>query len=173
VAVAVVAWGYEAVYRRVVGESFFTYYLEQRLAPGTGVNESGATRALMFPYNLVWYGARVLWFGVPGSLLLLWARWRRRERGAAGVWFAVGVAFTYVVILSIGSSKADRFIFPAYFAVGVAGAAVAVRYYAGVARIGRRIARWQPYGTPALWLALFLLRFVAGRRLPYIEIWSP
>ena len=85
------------------------------------------------------------------------------------VLFPLAVAALYVGVMSLGANRADRFIFPAYFAVGVTGAVVAIRRWPRVDDLARRIARFEPYGTPILWLVLFLVTFATASRLPYVQ----
>jgi len=171
VAVVLAAVGYEAVYRSVSGDSFFAYYIAQRLGSNTGVG-SEASSVPGRAWNVPWYLARLIWFAVPGSLVLIGLALRGRAtrwRGAPGLAFPVGVALVYVIVMSLGANRADRFIFPAYFAIGVGGAVVAMRRWPGVERAARWIAHREPYGTPVLWLLLFLATFLTASRLPYVQ----
>jgi 4-amino-4-deoxy-L-arabinose transferase-like glycosyltransferase len=172
VAVALSALGYETLYRQAAGDSFFTYYIQQRLGSNTGLaGESGGSGAARFS-NFPWYIARVIWFAIPGSLVLMIFAARRdswRTRIPPAVTFCVAVAAVYIVAMSLGSNRADRFVFPAYFAVGIGGAVVAMRRWAGVDRWARWIDRQEPYGTPLLWFGLFLLTFLTAARLPRVQ----
>lgn len=161
VAVLAVAWMYEWAYHRATGASFLSFYLQKRIA----VNAAGleAERSLsVVPrlYNVLWYTMRLVWFAVPGSLVVLLSAGRRRRAASTerrGVWFAVLVAAMYVAAMSVGTNKADRFIFPAYFVVGIAGAVVAMRRWHQVDALARRLASFPSYALPLAWLALVLV----------------
>jgi hypothetical protein len=172
VAVAVVVGVYEWAYRAQSGDSFFGYYIVTRLGSNTGLDQDALPRVGERIVNLGWYAARVAWFAVPGSLLLLIAaargglsRWRE-----PGVAFALATAAAYVAVMSLGNNRAERFIFPAYFAIGVAGAMVALRRWAPAERAAHWIAAREPLGTPVAWLLLFLLTFLTGRSLPRVQL---
>lgn len=172
VAVLAAAGAYEWAYRRAAGDSFFRYYIETRLGSNTGLDRGAMPRVADRIANVGWYAARVTWFAVPGSVILLVAGARAgwsRAWSVPAARFAALVAVAYVAVMSLGSNRADRFIFPAYFVVGVTGAIVAMRTWPGVERAARWIDRQQPYGTPVLWLVLFLITFLTGRGLPRIQ----
>jgi len=172
VAVAVAVWLYERAYVHVAGDSFLRYYIETRLGSNTGLDRGTMPDVLDKVVNVGWYAARLVWFAVPGSLVLLFLavrrRWPRREASALHFVLALGAA--YVLVMSLGSNRAERFIFPAYFAVGAAGSVVAMRQWPAVDRAARWIDRLPAYGTPLLWLMLFLLTFVTGRGLPRVQL---
>jgi 4-amino-4-deoxy-L-arabinose transferase-like glycosyltransferase len=175
-AVVVVAIAYEALYRRVAGDSFFSYYMEQRLGSNTGFDRTGGGiwyhTLANFMANLGWYGVRVIWFGIPGSLVLLATVARRGRRATHAqhlLRFCVAVAVVYVLAMSPAANRADRFVFPAYFAIGLAGAVVAMRRSPWVASAARWVERHEPYGTPMIWFALFMLTFLTASRLPYVQ----
>jgi 4-amino-4-deoxy-L-arabinose transferase-like glycosyltransferase len=174
-AVIVTAYAYEWMYRRVTGESFLTFYLHDRIAANAGL----ATTAARFNpatklYNVLWYVARLLWFAMPGSLVLLLSMGRLRRlsaRDVRRVSFVLLAAAVYVGAMSLGANKADRFIFPAYFLVGIAGAIVAMRRWTTVDQWARRLAALPSYALPLAWLALFILTFATEGHLPYLKFW--
>jgi 4-amino-4-deoxy-L-arabinose transferase-like glycosyltransferase len=172
VAVALAATGYEVLYRRMAGDSFFSYYIEQRLGSNTGLNADAVPRVTDRLSNVLWYGARVIWFATPGSLILVLAAFRRGRstaRLSPALAYCLAVAAVYVTVMSLGSNRADRFVFPAYFSIGVGGAVVAMRRWARVEQAARWIERREPYGTPLLWFVLFMLTFLTASRLPYVQ----
>jgi hypothetical protein len=171
VAVAFTAVGYEAAYRSATGDSFFSYYVAERLGSNTGVVGEGSPYLTRL-WNLPWYSARLVWFAVPGSLVLIGLARGGAVRGwsrVPGLAFSVAVALVYVAVMSPGANRADRFIFPAYFAIGIAGAIVAVRRWPVADRAADWARRHEPYGTPVLWFLLFLLTFLTASRLPYVQ----
>ena len=172
-AVAALAWAYERAYSQVAGDSFMSFYLHSRIA-----DNAGFAKAFSIPTkasNVVWYLARVAWFALPGSLALLVSAGHARQTSSEdrrAILFALLAAAAYVAAMSLGSNRADRFIFPAYFLVGSAGAVVAMRRWPGVDGVARRLAALPPYSLPLAWLLLFMLTLATERRLPYIKLWS-
>ncbi len=171
--VAITVVLYEWAYRAVAGDSFFEYYIATRLGSNTGLDQGRMPDLMEKVPNLGWYAVRLAWFAVPGSLALVaaaagggWRQWR----ASPGLSFAVATGAAYVAVMSLGSNRADRFIFPAYFAIGVAGAVVAMRRWAPIERAARWIDRQQPIGKPIAWFVLFLLTFITGRGLPRIQL---
>jgi hypothetical protein len=75
----------------------------------------------------------------------------------------------YIGAFSLSDRRADRYIFPAYYAVGAAGAVVALRSWPWLRALAMRLDRaWLP---AAAWSALFLAHLVAGRLgLPTIKL---
>lgn len=177
-AVALLALSYEDLYRRTTGDSFLDFYLAHRLGENLGVNRANPAIVTSKLYNLVWYTARLLWFAVPGTLALIVAVVRPRKvdkvrgREVGGLYFAMGVAIVYVAAMSLGQNKADRFIFPAYFFVGVTGALVAMRRWEGVDRFAQRLARLPPHALPLAWLLLYLVALPFELNVPYVKFWT-
>lgn len=184
--VILAAYAYERMYRGVTGHSFMTFYLHDRIAanaglattaaetPATAVTIGAGFNPGMKLYNVVWYVARLLWFAMPGSLvLLLSVRRLRRMSGpeVRRISFVLLAAAAYVGAMSLGVNKADRFIFPAYFFVGIAGAIVAMRRWTVVDLRARRLAALPPYALPLAWLLLFMLTFATEGHLPYVKFW--
>jgi 4-amino-4-deoxy-L-arabinose transferase-like glycosyltransferase len=110
VAVALAALAYEALYRRAAGESFFAYYIAERLGSNTGLAAASLPSGFDKLANVLWHGARVVWFAIPGSLVLIalaakrdsWSR--RFDRALA---FCLLAAAVYVFTMSLGSNRAD------------------------------------------------------------------
>jgi hypothetical protein len=175
-AVPVLAYLYEWTYRRATGESFMMYYVADRLVPNAGLTDGVPVRPTQTVYNVIWYLGRLVWFGLPGSLGLIvsvaWLRQRARVTWRGPVTFAILVAATYVVVMSLGANKADRFIFPAYFAVGIAGTVVAARRWASIGRAAQRLADLPVYVLPLVWLVLFLVGVAAEHQLPRVKFWT-
>ncbi|MSO46081.1 MAG: hypothetical protein EXQ59_04865 [Acidobacteria bacterium] len=175
VAVIMLAFVYDWAYQRSTGDSFLSFYLNDRIAANAGLAQEQSFRMSTKLYNVVWYLARVLWFAIPGSLVLLLSAGRLRNATPAerrAVSFALLAAAAYVAAMSLGANKADRFIFPAYFIVGTAGALVAMRRWNGVDRLARRLAALPADGLPLAWLSLFILTLATERRLPYVKFWT-
>ena len=168
------AAAYEAAYVRATGSSFLEYYLGR--ATRADPNPAAAVSDTL--YNLVWYGARVLWFAAPWSVLAVFA-WRGRgglatlsARGRGGIFFAIAVAVVYLLIFSLGERRAERYIFPVYFIVASGGALVAMQRWPRIERALRPLdAAFAPAVVFALTFALHLLG--GALDLPRIKVWTP
>ena len=182
VAMAVAAALYEALYRQATGEPFWSFYLSRQLgvATASGVSHAAAQKAS----NLVWYLGRVLWFAFPWSLVLLTsavAAWlvrrptpQRSDRTkshalASGAAFVAGTLLLYVSAFSLFDRRADRYVFPAYFAIGAAGAVAALRGWPRFTAIAARLDR--PWTPAALFGLTFVAHLVAGPLgLPTVKV---
>jgi hypothetical protein len=179
VVAALVAAAYEHSYRAVTGESFVSGYFGRSLS--VGASEGHDWTAATLPYNLLFYSGRVFWFAFPWSLvlagaLLVWLRRRPRDLTAPsqGLLFAVGVAVLYIGLFSLSTRRAERYVFPAYYVVGAAGAIAALGRWPAMRSLAARVERLEPFGAPALWLLLFGLHLAGGRiGLPHVQIWNP
>jgi hypothetical protein len=92
-------------------------------------------------------------------------------RAAGAFRFCLVLASAYVLVLSLGNNRADRFIFPAYFVLGAAGAAAAVRRWPAPSRLAEKVRALGGPGTAALWLVLFVITLASSRQLPRVKIW--
>ncbi len=176
---AAAALVYEQVYRRVTGESFVSGYLGRSLS--VGATEGHDWTAGTIPYNVVFYSGRVLWFAFPWSLALAVAAWawvrrapRDLGRATRGLLFSLGVALIYIGLFSLSTRRAERYIFPAYFVVGAAGAVAAIRRSARLRSLVTTVERIEPWAPPLLWLVLLGLHLAGGTLgLLHIQIWNP
>jgi 4-amino-4-deoxy-L-arabinose transferase-like glycosyltransferase len=187
VVAAIVAVAYEALYRRTTGESFAAVYLGRQLGVAAAPRSDwGAAYKL---YNAFWYLVRVLWFAFPWSPVALVAGWTERRRlvaalrgparpgpeptpGAVGLVLALGVAALYVALFSLSDRKAERYIFPAYFFAGGAGAVAAIRQWPTLRAVVERLDRWFPWIPVGVWLGGVGLRVATGW-LPRVKVWAP
>jgi hypothetical protein len=172
---------YELLYRTVSGESFLAFYAGPRL-DAEAVVDSPLSR---WPYNVVWYTGRLIWYALPWSVFALGAlaAYVHHLRGGvsrrivatmsresvAGLMFALVSSALLVAGFALSDRKADRFIFPAYFILGGAGAITAVRCSPRFARVVDLLDK--PWVPAAFWLALFLLRLASGAHLPRFTFW--
>jgi hypothetical protein len=172
---------YEALYRSVADQSFLAFYLGPRLDAGA-VAEGSLTR---WPYNVMWYTGRLVWYALPWSVFALGAlaayvhhlgggvsrrivaQLSRESR--AGLAFAAVSSAMLVGAFALSDRKADRFIFPAYFIFAAAGAVTAVRCSPRVSRVVDALDK--PWVPAACWLVLFLLRLASGTLLPRFTFW--
>jgi hypothetical protein len=156
------AWLYERAYVAATGQSFIDYYLGARIGL-----ESGGT--LPFPLdkvaNAFWYAGRVIWYAAPWSVAALLAiapaRTRLLPEGVrAWTGFALLASAATLALVAARDTKADRYIFPAYFFVASAGVIYACARWPRVSAVAERLDRYGPWGPALFWLAL-----VAGRIL--------
>jgi hypothetical protein len=172
---------YELLYRLATGEPFWTIYISRQLGPAAVARDGSL--ALGKAYNFVWYLGRVAWFAFPWSLTLLASEWYwRRPRGRestdagpgagparAGATFVAGMVLLYVGLFSLSDRLADRYIFPAYYAVGCAGAVAAVRMFPRFRRFVERLDR--PWVPAAVWCLTLAVHVVGGRLgLPTVNL---
>ncbi|MSO55355.1 MAG: hypothetical protein EXQ55_00270 [Acidobacteria bacterium] len=177
---AVVATGltaavYEMAYRRATGgDTFLGYYLPQQLGWAAASTGGFAIQKLA---NLAWYGGRLLWFSVPWSLLLiaeLGLLIRRRGSVAAAIrdltersgmleiFLPVfAAAILWPLMFSLSDRHTDRYIFPAYFLLGAAGAIVGLRRSVRLKRAIGVVERLVPFEQVSVWALLTLLTLVA------------
>jgi hypothetical protein len=174
-AMAVTAAVYEVLYRKATGQPFWSFYLSRQLGVAAAADDGWGPVA-GFAYTSVWYLARVLWFAFPWSLVALVA-WRRgrsaapRDAGRAGTVFVIAVVALYVALFSLSSRRADRYIFPAYYALGASGFVASLGGTSSWTRLVERLDR--PWTPAAAWAILFAAHLAAGPLgLPTIKIWS-
>jgi len=158
------AWIYERAYVAVTGQSFVDYYLGARIGL-----DSGGT--LPFPLdkaaNALWYAGRVIWYAAPWSVAALLAVARLKGHAVpdgARAWarFALLASAATIVLVAARDTKADRYIFPAYFLVGSVGVIYACSQWARVSALAERLDRYWPWGPAIFWLTLVLGRIVIG-----------
>ncbi len=181
VAMGIAAAAYELLHRQATGDPFWSFYAARQLGVAAASEApSGLATKL---YNLAFYLARLVWFAFPWSLAALVALWRWRAAPSAspspvtagtraGAWFAAAVVLLYVGAFSLSDRRADRYIFPAYYAVGAAGGIAALRLAPRLRRLAERLDR--PWLPAAAWAVLFAAHLFAGRLgLPTVKLWAP
>jgi hypothetical protein len=159
--------GYEALYVRATGESFLEFYRSTRLGQSIQL-----TDPRVVPHALVntgWYLLRVAWFAAPWSLVAfaaagIWLRAVVQRRtteqfelaSSRGIQWVVLTTVVFIAVLSPANVRAERFIFPAYFAIGAVGVVTVIRTLAGAGRLALRTDQyaWLP---AAVWMVTFLL----------------
>src|SRR4029079_14613989 len=112
---------------------------------GAGARQGGP---LPFPinkaWNAIWYVGRVIWYAAPWSVFLVLGKFRRSgSEPAQRAWlrFCLGGALVTVLLLALNDSKADRYMFPAFYLAGAGGTVVAVERWEGGKRLSERLAR--------------------------------
>jgi 4-amino-4-deoxy-L-arabinose transferase-like glycosyltransferase len=172
---------YEHFYRLATGQPFWAFYLSRQLGVAAATGDPGGLLAKLG--NLVWYLGRVVWFAFPWSLALLLAAWGARRlptrlaasqgspaAGAlAGALFAIATVVLYVGLFSLSDRRADRYVFPAYYAAGAAGGVAALRSSTRLRGLAVMLDR--PWVPGAVWAVTFAAHLFAGRLgLPTIKI---
>ena len=154
------AWIYEQAYVAATGQSFVGYYLGARIGL-----DSGGTLPLPLDKaaNAIWYAGRVIWYAAPWSVVALLALAAfRREVLPSGTreWlrFALLASAATIALVAARDTKADRYIFPAYFLVASAGVLYACARWPRVSAVSERLDRYWPWGPALAWFIL-----VAGR----------
>jgi hypothetical protein len=183
-AMAATAALYELLYRAATGEPFWSFYVSRQLGVAAATGDAASSLAGKL-YNVVFYLGRLLWFAFPWSVFLLVAWWRRRARSVwatataepatgtrAGALFTAAVVALYVGLFSLSERRADRYIFPAYYAVGAAGGVAALWLVPSLRRLAEKLDRaWVP---AAVWATAFTAHLLAGRMgLPTVKLWTP
>ena len=161
---AAATWVYERTYAATTGQSFLDYYLGARIAL-----EGTTTTTLPAPLdkasNALWYAGRVLWYAAPWSLVAMAAvvpAMRATLAPASREWvrYAAVAALMTIALVAARDTKADRYVFPAYFLAASAGVVLACARWPLVASWADRLDRTWPLGPAVLWLLL-----VGGRVL--------
>jgi hypothetical protein len=159
VAMAAAALLYEWLYRNATGEPFWSFYVSRQL--GQAAVPAAHDAALQKAANVAFYLGRILWFAFPWSLALLAAAWTwRASTTTRGGLFVAGTVLLYVAVFSLFDRRADRYVFPAYYAVGAAGAVWALPRAARFARLAAPLDR--PWVPAALFLLTFAAHVLAG-----------
>jgi len=160
------AWGYERVYLSLTGQSFLDYYLGARIAL-----EGSTGTPWPFPLNklsnAMWYLGRVLWYAAPWSAVAVTAllpAWRARLTSGSTDWvrFATVAAVVTVALIGARDTRADRYVFPAYFFAASAGVIAACLRWPRVSEWTVVLDRTWPWGPALLWLALVSARVLSG-----------
>lgn len=188
-ALAAACWAYDAAYHSVAGEPFFGWYLGRQF----GVANAAATapRETGVLVTFVWYLGRIAWYTAPWILVAaagLWlsvARrrpWRsqrepepgpRRQEWTRGAVLCAVLSAVYLIAFSAFQRRADRYIFPVYFALAAWWAAYGLRRFPSIRRGTWRLSRTcYPYDQAILWLVLVGLAMIApSLNLPRIKLW--
>jgi 4-amino-4-deoxy-L-arabinose transferase-like glycosyltransferase len=156
-------WSYEWAYSATTGQSFLDYYLGARIA----LEGSSTTTlaALDKAGNALWYAGRLLWYAAPWSLIAIAAalpsvRARLSPQSRDWIRFAGVAALLIVALVAARDTKADRYIFPAYFLAASVGVVVTCSRWPRASAWAGHLDRSWPWGPAILWLAL-----VGGRIL--------
>jgi hypothetical protein len=158
------ALSYEHAYVAATGMSFFEYYVGVQLRRGR-LQGSHLRFPINKAWNAIWYVGRVIWYAAPWSVILAMGRFRGRGSDPAQrAWlrFCLGGVLVTVLLLALNDSKADRYMFPAFYLAGAGGTVVAVERWQSIKRLSERLDGSWPWGPVAWWLALCLSRLALG-----------
>ena len=170
-----VAAAYDSWYWSVTGQAFWAHYWNKHLAPLDLPNprEQSSTDHR----HLGFYLSRLLWHPAPWSIALLIAVarhigairgwWQHTPDPARrGLLFALVFCGMTLAMLTPSNRFAERYAFPAIFAIGAAGAVIAYRMWPARRRAVLTFDRAVPAAPAIVWLLLVLFRLGAGPLLP-------
>ncbi len=157
------ALAYEHAYVAATGLSFFDYYVGVQLRRSR-LQGSHLPFPINKAWNAIWYVGRVIWYAAPWSVFLAMGKFRQKSDPVPRPWlrFCLGGVLLTVLLLALNDSKADRYMFPAFYLAGAGGTVVAVERWERVKRLSERLDGSWPWGPVAWWLALFLSRLALG-----------
>lgn len=111
---------YEWLYRMQTGEEFWLLNFKIQ---AVGAVESNSI--WQKPYNFIWYMARAIYFALPWSIFLLAGLRSTKERllfpRDKRWWWLLSSTAALILIMSLFDRRADRYIFPGYTLIAVAG----------------------------------------------------
>jgi 4-amino-4-deoxy-L-arabinose transferase-like glycosyltransferase len=168
---------YDAIYHRVIGQTFWMPYWERQMAPLEIATPFDGARTLAD--HLLFYVSLIAWHPAPWSFALVAAfrhgrhdlalRWQALAAAERrGLIFALGFAAAAILLLSPSSRFAERYAFSATYAVATAGAVVALREWPWLRARLTRLDAAVPGLPVVVWCALLLLRLVTDQLLPRI-----
>jgi 4-amino-4-deoxy-L-arabinose transferase-like glycosyltransferase len=164
---------FELWYKGITHTSFLQAYLAFQGGRSIGAVFHPGRRI----YSLLWYSARALWFSSPWVLFLFYGIWRSKKE-KPGLFkdpflcFLLISALGIVLFFSLSDRKADRYIFPAYLLLVLAGIRVLLRMKPKVADFLARQKKHLPvYLSLALVIFAFLRIFFHSRLYRFIRFW--
>jgi 4-amino-4-deoxy-L-arabinose transferase-like glycosyltransferase len=176
IAAAVVA--YDAAFYRVTGGTFWAPYWRRQLDPVTIATPFDGATAIAS--HLWYYLVRILWHPAPWSLAVIWISWRRwltpaanramlRESDRRGLRFVLAFVTISLLMFSLPSRFAERYLFSATYAFGTCGAVVAWRAWPRLRSAVSRLDAAIPALPAVLWTVLIVLRIGLGPWIPRIQ----
>lgn len=177
---AAMAVGYDVLYERAAGTTFWAGYWRRQLGP---VAEA-APGAGLLPIlgHIAFYAAHLAWLSAPWGAALVgltivwcgWARdrWQRMPAPLRGtIVFALAFAAASILMLSPSGRFAERYLFSPFFVSAAAGVAAACYAWPGLAAVVERLDRRIPALPALLWLVLMVGRLGFGPLLPRPRFW--
>jgi hypothetical protein len=159
-AVLLIAASQETAFRRLTGENFFQSYLSTQLEYVAGAERLGPWRRLWNPlYNV----GNLIWFALPGSLLAAYGAYLSWQKGIRyrGTRLVGGSGGVHILLVSIMTRRAARYIFPLYSLTQLVGAEILWNRFPEVRQLIEKHRRQLPYLLAAVVLVVFGLRLYA------------
>jgi 4-amino-4-deoxy-L-arabinose transferase-like glycosyltransferase len=164
---------FELWYRGIAHQGFWQSYFSIQ-----GARSLGAVfHPLRKVYNFVWYTGRVLWFAAPWTIVLLYQAVVSKKRKLGFfrepfVRFLLIGSLAVMIFFSLSDRKADRYIFPAYILLALAGALVFLKVRPKIVDFLRRRESRLPVYLSLLLVALAFLRiFFHSHLYRFIRFW--
>ncbi len=113
--------------------------------------------------NFIWYTARALWFPVPWVIFIFYGFFKQRKDTAPLLknrffMLCLSSALTVILLFSFSDRRADRYIFPAYTFLALAGMWIVYNFKPRLARFLKRNKKYLP-----LYLSVALILFTLAR----------
>jgi len=174
------AAGYEAIYRRQTGVSFWPIYWQHQVGPvASGAPGAGPLDLLSHTF---FYVAHLAWLAAPwgAALLALAVWWAVRARGEwarlpgplrHAVLFGLLFAGATILLLSPSGRYAERYLFSPIFLSASIGLAAACHVWPAIPHAIARLDRRVPALPALLWLVLIVGRLGIGPLLPRPRFW--
>jgi hypothetical protein len=164
---------FELWYRGIAHQSFWQSYFSIQGARSLG----GGFNPLRKAYNVAWYMARVLVFAAPWIYFLLY-EWIMSKKKKLGLFrepfmrFLLLGSLAVIVFFSLSDRKADRYIFPAYILLALAGLMVFLKARPKIVEFLRRRERRLPVLLSVMLVVLTLIRiFFHSHLYTFIRFW--
>ena len=162
-AIAGAAALYESWFRAVTGSPFLRAYLASQFE---GIAEAERGLGLWHLAIPLYYAVNLFWFALPGvQLFLLGLRRTARKQRTAAQWLALTAGGACVVIASLFTRHAARYVFPAYPLCHVPGGEEACERWPRLREWMDRRATALPYALMSVLLAITAARVWLDPRL--------
>ena len=164
---------FEIWYRGITHQSFWQSYYSIQSVRSLG----GGFNPLHKAYNVAWYAGRVLVFAAPWIFFLLYELIVSKKKKLGFfrdpfIRFLLIGSLAVMVFFSLSDRKADRYIFPAYILLALAGVLVFLKVRPRVVDLLRRQERRLPaYLSLILVVLTFLRIFFHSHLYRFIRFW--
>jgi hypothetical protein len=163
---------FEWAYRGYTGQAFWLPYMQIQL--GYSLMPQHPWDKL---YNLLWYAGRAIFFALPWAAVLLAWRWLPPREVKAATdqplwrWLMLS-AMVLILIMSWFGRRADRYIFPAYTLLAMAGAWLVWAHWPGLRRLLERYDAILPHLFGATLLAVAVGKVLGAQHwYRHIQFW--
>lgn len=164
---------FELWYQAIAGQPFWSNYFSIQGARSL----AGGFDPLRKAYNVAWYAARILWFAAPWTVFLI-AEGVVSKKRRLDFWrdsflrFLLFGSMGIVVVFAFSDRKADRYIFPAYILIALAGLVVFLKARPKIMEFLRTQEQRLPWILSLMLVVFTLLRiFFHSRLYRFIRIW--